>query len=182
VSVASRPTMTTLAPCPARLRAAASPIPLVAPVTSTLFPRMSQIMGRANNEALAPAPSMTIVRSPPARDEHAIRDGVLRQHGETEHDLPIASESGGIEHVEQVVFDESAAVARGATARAQRILQRGERTDPSCPLDDHAPDRRGELHPGDARPTKHQQPAQYDEEHEGEVHDDDQVCQDADKH
>ena len=44
VLAASRPTITTFAPCRARLRAAVRPMPLVAPVISTLLPRMSQIV------------------------------------------------------------------------------------------------------------------------------------------
>src|SRR5229473_3657340 len=60
VLAASRPTITTLAPCLARLRAASKPIPLVAPVTQTLLPRMSQIMvrGPIAQGGIAPAASL----------------------------------------------------------------------------------------------------------------------------
>src|SRR5712691_182033 len=55
VFAASRPTRTTFAPCSARLRAASRPMPLVAPVTRTRLPRMSQVSARSRQPGDDPA-------------------------------------------------------------------------------------------------------------------------------
>jgi hypothetical protein len=75
------------------------------------------------------------------------------------------------------VLDEAASVDGGAGRLAERILKGGERTHAPGELDKSAPDRSGEVNPGNPAPPEGEKATEHCEENEREVQDDDGVSQ-----
>src|SRR5262249_13158470 len=80
-----------------------------------------------------------------------------------------ARQAGWIDGADDVVVDEPAAVPRPARPPAQQVLVARERALPPAQLDQRAPQRRGQVQPFQCRAADDQQPAENDEEDEGQV-------------
>src|SRR5438105_7744391 len=80
------------------------------------------------------------------------------------------------------MLDEAAAVPCLATALAEPDLERRERTYETDELDRRAVERNRDVHPSESRPAERQQAAEHDEEHEGQMRDEDEISGSAEDH
>jgi len=91
--------------------------------------------------------------------------------------LHLARQPGRIKHDDDVVLEESAAVAGLTSLTAQEVLQRSERADPSGQFDPTPPRQRGQVRVEDPAAQPDQKAAEDHEQREREVDDDEGVGQ-----
>src|SRR6185369_152443 len=94
---------------------------------------------------------------------------IEKQRRQSEQNLGLTSQTGGIDDRHEVAFDEGTAVAGSSPQPAEIIFQIGERTCPSAGLDGRSPECGRNMEPGQTPPAQHRQAAEEDEEHEGGV-------------
>ena len=100
---------------------------------------------------------------------------IERENEEPENELDVSRERGGIEDRKNVVLDEPARVSSTTCPLSQRVLEWGQRADPSGKLDRRSPNRRGDVKVCEPWPLEDEQPTQYHEQHEEEVNCDDEI-------
>jgi hypothetical protein len=88
------------------------------------------------------------------------------QHDGADRNLQPAGQPRGVDDGHDVLRNEPAVVAGPASRAEEVVLPPGERAPPPEELDEHAPDRRRQMHPRQPRPPQHEQPAEEDEQYE----------------
>jgi hypothetical protein len=130
----------------------------------TLFARIAATDPRGNGA----------VRCAPAQ-KVPVDAEVQTQYQAAQKQLDISTESGGVQHREDVMLDEITLVRRAACGGSEDILERRERADPAGELDHCTPYRGWDVQVRYPSPSQHQQSTEDHEEHEREVEDDDEV-------
>ncbi len=117
-------------------------------------------------------------RSPQAK-HIAIDRQIYGYDKQAKDKLDVACQSGGIQHRQEVVLDESSGIATFTGLATKGVLQRGERTDPAGEFDGCTPYRGRYMQKRDLRPSQHQESACDHEHDESEVKSDNDVGEDV---
>src|SRR5207237_1154183 len=117
-----------------------------------------------------------------ASHQHPVRHKIHQQHERAQHRLRGSGEPRRIESRNHIVLDESAAIPFEAGASAQRVLERGERTDPAAVLDGDPPQRARDVRQHHPAPPPREEPAQHHERDERHVHQHDAIGENAVEH
>ena len=108
-------------------------------------------------------------RATPDRKDPRVNRGVDHEDNDRDRELHAARQSGRINQAIDVMRDEAFLVALYPCTNAERVLVRGQRAGPVRNLDESAPDRDGEMDPGELAPSQNEQAAECHEEHEREM-------------
>lgn len=111
-----------------------------------------------------------------------IHDGVEQENTEAEPELNPTRQSVRVDHRGDVVIDETAGVAGFAASSSERILERRQWADESHELDHGAVQSDGDVNPRQSSPAQREQPAEDDEQDEGEVEQEYQVGAETEEH
>jgi hypothetical protein len=114
--------------------------------------------------------------------DEGVDDQVGEQDQESEDELNLAGEAGGVDDRQQVVLDEAARIARGAGEAPELVFERGEGTETARDLDEHSPDCRWKVEQAEPPAVEGEQTAEDDELDDGEVGDDEEVREGAMDH
>jgi hypothetical protein len=81
-----------------------------------------------------------------------------------------------IDHLDQVVIDEAAAVTRFSSTLAQVVLQQRQRAGKAGELDQRSVDHNGEVNPDNSWPSPAKKSASHNETNEQQMDDHHNVC------